>query len=83
MMNCWIYRYKITKLSPNPMYGRDVVLEIHTDLVCAIDRAKKLLKNHGELCVIGYRYANEKNLERDFSFDCHVRWASWLNREEK
>lgn len=82
-MSFWIYRYKITKLSPAPMYGRDVVLETHTDLTQAIDQAKRMLKNHGELCVIEHRYASEENLAKDFHFDCSVRWASWLSKEER
>lgn len=82
-MSIWIRRYKIMKLSPDPMYGRDTVIETYCDLPCAIARAKLMLKKHGDLCVVEYRYASERNLANNFSFDQHIRWASWLNNEEE
>lgn len=78
-MSIWIYRYKIMKLSNHPMYGKDIVLETYCDLPCAIDRAKRMLAKHGDLCVVEHRYASERNLANNFSFDQHIRWASWLN----
>lgn len=78
-MPIWIHQYKITKLSDHPMYGRDTVLKTCDDLQQAIAHAKQMLAKHGDLCVIECRYANGENLAKDFSFDSHIRWASWLN----
>lgn len=78
-MPIWIRRCKIMKLSLHPMYGRDTVLATYSDQDVAIRQAKRLLAKHGDLCVVEFRYASEENLARDFEFDSHIRWASWLN----
>lgn len=82
-MPIWIRRYKIMKPSPHPRYGGDIVLDTYVDYTNALQRAKMLLSKHSDLCVVEFRYASEENLARNFEFDSHIRWASWLNNEEE
>lgn len=74
----WIRKYAVVQMDSNPMYGRDITLEVFDDEAEAVARAKALSKVRYNLCVEERRYTGVANLKKGLVFDSHVRWASWM-----
>lgn len=75
----WIRKYAVVQMDSNPMYGRDLTLEVFDDAREAIARAKALSNVRRGLCVIERLYASVANLKKGITFDSHILWASWLD----
>lgn len=75
----WIHRYAVVQMDSNPMYGRDLTLEVFETESKATARAKALSKVRRNLCVIDRRYASVANLKKCLETDSHVCWASWMD----
>lgn len=75
----WIRRYAVVQMDDNPMYGRDLTLEVFETYAEAVTRARALSVVRRNLCVIERMYASVANLKKGITFDSHIRWASWLD----
>ena len=76
----WLYRWYVRKVDPDPMYGHDRIIKRFDNKEEAIRHASMLTaRGRDGLFVEERRYANERNLERDFCFDSHIVWAAWLD----
>ncbi len=75
----FIIRYKVCRISDNPRGGHDVLLRVFENLNKAITWAKETYPRDNRITVIETRYASQNNLNKDFHFDCHIKWASYFN----
>lgn len=76
-----IYRYAVVEMDDNPMYGRDKTLEVFLDKDSAISKARQLSVANRNICVECRRYASERNLEKDLTFNQSLCWATWLSKD--